>query len=225
MDWNKYAKHYDNLNHLIAYQDLKKQILSNANKYLPEKVTNILDLGCGAGNITEGLVRDFEEAEIYALDSSSEMLNVAISKIRSDKVIFKSFDINNITKFQPEVKYDLIVINNVLYTIDDKYLLLELLSNKLSNNGIIILSDPIPKEEYSYLRILLKQLVSLKSAFKTLMLVPSLLYIYIINKKIDLAYSRLNRDQYISLIKEKKLQILNIEKSYSEQANLFVIKK
>ena len=55
--------------------------------------------------------------------------------------------------------------------------------------------------------------------------IPTLVRIYIVNLKIDKNYKRLNREDYKIIIKEAGYKIVNIEKTYAGQANMFVLKK
>ena len=57
------------------------------------------------------------------------------------------------------------------------------------------------------------------------MLVPSLIFIYRINKLIDNSYERYSGSNYNDLLNDLGYNLIKSEPSYSKQANLFVIKK
>ena len=222
--WSNYAKHYDRLNDLIAYEELAKTLVDTSSEYIKDP-RSILDLGCGTGNLTIKLQERFPNSKIESVDNSEEMLDITESKIKGKpNVTTKQFDISNKNDWDSLGKYDLIIINNVLYTQDRKDLVLKEISEHLSAGGRVVISDPVPKEDYKYMKIIGRQFVSLRKTTEIMLIAPSLLKIYRINREIDKKYERLGASEYKELFRETGLEVVMSMPSYAGQANLFVLK-
>lgn len=222
LNWDSYAKHYRNLGHLESYQDLLDSFLTTItthSKHVPKK---ILDIGCGVGSLTKRLATRFPDAQITGIDNNAVMIKKA-NELAAGNLKFELFDILQLSEY-PEKNFELIVMNNVLYILDNKKQVLSSIKQLLSPNGILIFSDPKPPEDYNYLSIISRQFRSLQSFFKFLTLLPSFIYIYYFNKKIDKSYNRLSKQAYLELINECGYSVLDSKEAYAGQANMFILK-
>lgn len=113
-----------------------RQILDRL-KVSPQK---ILDAGCGTGGVTFFLEKRFPQAIIEGVDilkKDIEECSQIVCAIDS-KITFKTCDLQS---FHPLEKYDLIVINNVLYAVVDYEKALKNLLACLAPGGFLILQD------------------------------------------------------------------------------------
>jgi trans-aconitate methyltransferase len=225
LSWSRYAKFYNNLLHLEAYKELLQEIIRNLEKVKHEDFNYILELGCGTGTLTRELSKSFPHAQITALENNDEMLKMA-TKL-SEKFSNIEFHASDITDkengfFQ---KYDLIVMNNVLYTIKEKQTLLKKIEKHLLPGGLLLISDPKTQTDTKDSEILKKQFKNLKSLSKLIFYMPSTIYITYFNKKIDKAYKRIDKTELHNLIKEIGLKIILEQEVYARQNNLVIARK
>ena len=100
--WNKVASLYqDKFMELDLYNDTYDFICSSIIK----QKANILDIGCGPGNITKYLLTKRTDFNIFGIDIAPNMIELA--KINNPKANFAVMDIRNISEIN--TKYDAIV--------------------------------------------------------------------------------------------------------------------
>jgi len=97
------------------YHEMLHALLS----YIPPTVPvrAVLDLGCGTGNLTLQVLRQFPDARIDAVDISGEMIRIAESRTGVGRVSFVKEDFRCLT-FPPE-SYDLVVSSIAIHHLDD----------------------------------------------------------------------------------------------------------
>ncbi|KSU68155.1 methyltransferase domain-containing protein [Arthrobacter sp. NIO-1057] len=86
------------------YKDLLGQLVDLDPK-------NVVDLGCGPGNMTRLLARRWPAAQVVGLDSSQEMIDRASSSEHEPNL---QFGIADATTWQPEPGLDLLISNAML---------------------------------------------------------------------------------------------------------------
>ena len=121
-----------------------RELIYNMFHYIPEdfQPKRILDLGCGTGNLTDQMFKNFPEAEIDALDISEDILNESrkrfsnIPTIRYIQADFKSMHL-------APGSYDLIMSSIAIHHIDDpdKIKLYAEVYQALKPGGIFIFAD------------------------------------------------------------------------------------
>ena len=115
---------------MIKNEEVINIILDNA---FVSSSKDILDVACGTGVLIEDyLKRDVNK--ITAVDLSSEMIKVAKSKYKSDKVKFICGDILD---FNDNEKYDCIVVYNAFPHFIDGETLIKHLSTLLKEGGTL----------------------------------------------------------------------------------------
>lgn len=97
--------------------ELLSRVMLDSPKY-------IADLGCGAGNITRLMARRWPEAELFGVDSSHDMLNVAATDSKNNMQWIHA----DVTQWRPEKPLDLLLTNSLLHLIPHERLLPQLLS-------------------------------------------------------------------------------------------------
>lgn len=115
MNYKKLAEFYDDFIYDIDYDKIinfyKKIFNQNQFSY-----RDILELGCGTGNVTSKLIG----YNVYAMDYSEEMLSIARKKLGNKRNIrFLNMDIRN---FNLNKKFDVIIasLDVINYIVDSK---------------------------------------------------------------------------------------------------------
>jgi len=105
-----------------------------------------LEIGCGTGKNTEWLLS--KSKEILAIDLSEEMLAKAKEKIKSEKVLFQQFDINQPWTFASK-QFDLIVFSLMLEHIENLDAIFKQASNSLVKGGYVYIGELHPFKQYA----------------------------------------------------------------------------
>ena len=133
--WNKVASLYqDKFMELDLYNDTYDFICSSIIK----QKANILDIGCGPGNITKYLLTKRTDFNIFGIDIAPNMIELA--KINNPKANFAVMDIRNISEIN--TKYDAIVCGfclPYLSEVESQKLILDA-KNLLNESGFLYLS-------------------------------------------------------------------------------------
>lgn len=111
----------------------------------PDKTVtgNLLDLGCGTGDITFRIAREFTEINIDAVDGSEAMIRYA------GELLEKSPDISDRIKFHRSMihdyvsdkQYSFIVSNSLLHHLHDPMVLWEVIKNNAVNGTSVFMMD------------------------------------------------------------------------------------
>ena len=142
--FSKYAYHYD------EYCDIQNNVAKRLSDLIElPNVKNILDIGCGTGNYTQILHRKFPNADILGIDISREMLEIASSKIKREKIKFIRADAEKLTLNK---KFDLITSNASFQWLDNFENALFLYRDYLTIGGKLLFSmfGPGTYSELSY---------------------------------------------------------------------------
>jgi trans-aconitate 2-methyltransferase len=106
--------------------------------HIPQTVINkAVDIGCGPGNSTELLSLFYPDAVISGMDSSADMINAARQRLPGLK-----FEVADISGWQDDVHYDVILANAVLQWVPDHATLFPALIKRLSPGGSLAVQLP-----------------------------------------------------------------------------------
>ncbi len=120
--------------------DLQKDISRRLAADLPKTgISDILEIGCGTGNLTAELLKLYPSQNLCITDIAPAMLNRAKAKFPNTNVNWQIFDGESIQGVQ---KYDLIVANMVFQWFEDIDATLERLQGMLKPNGSIFYTMP-----------------------------------------------------------------------------------
>ena len=97
----------------------------------------IVDLGCGAGNVTRLLTQRWPEADITGLDSSPEMLDRARRVLPTAR-----FELSGVEHWEPDGPPDLLFSNAALHWVGDHSRLFPRLLDSLSPGGALAVQMP-----------------------------------------------------------------------------------
>ncbi|MCC7702655.1 methyltransferase domain-containing protein [Janthinobacterium sp. GW460P] len=107
--------------------------------HLPvEAPKSILDLGCGAGNLTSLLQQRWPEAEVLGVDGSEDMLAKARTSVPQGRFIAA-----DLTRWAPEHRLDLIYTNATLQWLPDHMQLFPRLLSFLNPGGCLAVQMPV----------------------------------------------------------------------------------
>ncbi len=140
--YNQWSTVYDINENRTRDLELKvgKTILSK------KEFDNILELGCGTGKNSEWLIDKCNS--LTCVDFSTEMIAIAKSKIKSDKVKFISADLTKDWKFI-NTTFELVTFSLVLEHIDNLDFIFEQSKKHLSKNGLLYICELHPFKQYS----------------------------------------------------------------------------
>ena len=99
----------------------------------------IVDLGCGAGNVTRMLGERWPEARIIGVDSSPEMLAKARGALPVDRYTFVESDL---AAWQPEAPVDLVYSNAALHWLPAHAALFARISEMVASGGALAVQMP-----------------------------------------------------------------------------------
>lgn len=105
----------------------------------------VCDLGCGTGHLTLELKKRWPEAEVYGVDSSTDML----AKAREVAPALK-FSQANAGDWTPERPLDVIFCNAVLHWLPDHGRLFPLMMTLLAKDGVLAVQMPRNHESPSH---------------------------------------------------------------------------
>lgn len=108
------------------------------------KKINVLDLGCGTGNLSKRVLDKYPNANIVCVDISQNMINIARQKLVDYKNV--EFVVGDIEEIEFKDKYDLVVSSLVLHhliTDDIKKNFYKKIFNMLNENGIFVNADVV----------------------------------------------------------------------------------
>lgn len=152
--WSEYAVSYDRvLTCTAVYQELLDEVLGETGREdgLERLGPNarVIDLGAGTGNIALRLAEGGERRNIVAIDKNRFMLGALRSKcqkfLQIDRhqagVIALKQDITNLYGL-PDDQFDVAILNNVLYTLNDPMRCLREVCRVLRRGGQIRVTGP-----------------------------------------------------------------------------------
>lgn len=146
--FDKIAKDYDKQQKIyIPRYDEILSILVSTIPFNKNKKINVLDLGCGTGNLSLKILKSFPNAKVTCLDLSNEMLNVVKGKLKRYKnrveFIYHDFGEENIKGF-----YDAILSSFAIHhlTNDKKRKLFKGIYNALKFSGCFFNADLVLTE-------------------------------------------------------------------------------
>ena len=120
-----------------------EKLMSFFTEYLPKNFSpkNILDLGCGNGNVTSRLLQLFPDSNFTLLDASQEMINLC-------KEQFKAYNVEYVESYFKDYKFndnhfDLITAGFSLHhcNSEEKKILFLSINKSLKKSGMFSCSD------------------------------------------------------------------------------------
>ena len=121
-----------------------EEIFFNVFYYLPNDLQpkQILDMGCGTGNLTAAALQHFPKADIHALDLSADILNECRARFAANpNLYYHQQDFSNLN-FEDE-SFDLIISSIAIHHIvdEEKAKLYHKLYQMLKPGGVFVFAD------------------------------------------------------------------------------------
>jgi len=110
----------------------------------PRPAMLIVDLGCGTGELTKELHETLRARETLGIDSSPAML------ARAPRAAGLRFEQQDIARFQPEDRFDLVFSNAALHWVADHFGLLRRLTSALAPGGQIAVQMPFTDDQITH---------------------------------------------------------------------------
>lgn len=181
--WSLYAKVYDVINENVPYVKMLDQIVSELDlSKQPTENINMLDAGCGTGNIEGKIGQVPNRVEVLGIDSSVAMLERAQVKHRQNpRMKFQLADLNDPLPFTNNF-FNRVVSVNALYPLDHPEQALREFYRVLSPGGKLVFANP--HDHTSFFAIMKGQYVALgfwRFIVKFLQRLPQLLIIIPVN--------------------------------------------
>lgn len=157
MDKKLIARNFSRYAHLYdSYADVQKESGRRLLDYVEGgDFADILEIGCGTGNLTLDLRHKFKDAKIKALDISGKMIEVARKKLEGSNVEFIVSDAEEIGITE---KFDLIISHASFHWFMDLEKALAVYKGLLRKNGRIVFSSFGPLT-FSELNVCLKSIL------------------------------------------------------------------
>ena len=141
------ADQWDKIRSLhVAESDVESEMMTYGLRSAPK---TILDLGTGTGRILELFAPHVERG--LGIDTSHDMLAVARAALADGQHDHMQVRFGDVYKLDPAVRYDLIVLHQVVHFLEDPALALRQAKRVLSQNGKILIVDFAP-HEFEFLR-------------------------------------------------------------------------
>ena len=138
--WIIYGYTYDGLLHFNPYTTLLKTVAETVEEQTEHGP--ILELGSGTGNMIAQIRSRIPEARITGVDMSPTMTSIARRKLYSDtKIELVQDDALEYLAKQDSQSFEVIVMQNSLYAINDRIALWKQLRRVLKDNGSIVISN------------------------------------------------------------------------------------
>ncbi|MDA7949083.1 MAG: methyltransferase domain-containing protein [Hyphomicrobiaceae bacterium] len=136
-------------NQYLAFGDERLQPALDLLARVPLSAPNtIVDLGCGAGNVTKALKARWPHAQITGVDGSPEMLGKA--RAEAPDIDWIEADLN---AWAPETSTDLVYSNAALHWLDDHGTLFPRLMSRVASGGYLAAQMPRNWEAPSHTHI------------------------------------------------------------------------
>lgn len=123
------------------------ELLARVNAAAPAQV---VDLGCGTGDLTLVLAERWTMAQVTGVDSSEAMVTEATHRAVPNKV---RFELADLARWTPSAPVDVLVSNAALHWLPDHPALLSRLVSMLAPGGVLAFQVPANFEAPSHRRI------------------------------------------------------------------------
>lgn len=139
--WDRRAEHYGRQ---FDLSPIRRQILEETRRRLPNQACRVTDLGGGFGHLIEHLLPFYPDAEFHLVDLSAEMLVRARARLeRHGNVRFHESTVESLPFADASI--DLVVSNFALHHLSDdaKLVAASEISRVLQCDGVAVIADEI----------------------------------------------------------------------------------
>lgn len=136
---------------LASYYSVNRRLdiaWKSLNRYIPLQIGNILEIGCGVGDMSYKMSKKWKKANVTGLDLSDTAVKIATELFGSNRIKYFAGSFNAI---ELSTSFDLIVLFDVYEHVhaSERKLFNEKLNNHLKPGGYLFMSIPSPRyQEY-----------------------------------------------------------------------------
>jgi predicted O-methyltransferase YrrM len=121
-----------------------------------ESARNVLEIGIGQGGSIKLWQQYFKNSEVYAVDIL-EQKDILSELFDTDRIhVYPQTDAYKTTDFLPDIKFDMI-LDDGPHTLQSMIKFIQMYSDKLTDNGILIIEDI---QDFEWIDILRDKIVS-----------------------------------------------------------------
>jgi len=138
--FNIAASRYDSEFNLETGYTAANDLINQISNHLDQKrIYSILDLGCGTGQCGKLIAKNFSTNNLYGVDLSENMLNIASKIQKLNKPIYKKLIHQNYYSFLTKTKnkFDLIIAGLSIHFESSLFSTLKEIKNILNNHGFV----------------------------------------------------------------------------------------
>jgi ubiquinone/menaquinone biosynthesis C-methylase UbiE len=101
------------------------------------------DFGCGSGGWVIPLAKELKGGMIYGVDILESAISALDGKVSAEKIFNIKTMVGNVEKGikMPDGYFDLVLMTNLLFQVDDKFGVLQEGKRVLKNNGMVLIVD------------------------------------------------------------------------------------
>jgi len=155
-NFDKVAPYYDQLARLIFSDSIKKAQLEFLDQIKPK--SKVLILGGGTGWIIQELMAIEKDVEVFYVEKSSKMLEIARSRLNSEDLQKTHFIYNSIEDWNTEINFDIVICNFFLDVFSEVKLqqkIIPKLKYLLKSGGKLLVADFQNKKNLLWQKLLL----------------------------------------------------------------------
>lgn len=146
--WDNIAKSYNEVS--LFSNSYKNKLNVILEEVLKRPHQDILDIGCGTCVLEKRLAKNSTVKNVYAIDSSAEMLKIAKKNLRkTKKVHLLKHSLQNPLPFKNSC-FDQVLAINIIFCIKNQEELLNEINRVLRVNGTLIIVNPKPQGRVIY---------------------------------------------------------------------------
>ncbi len=221
--WGVYPWVYDLavLQGLPYLELIETVVISLEERYHDKNNMLVLDACCGTGNFSKALINNFKIQSLVGIDFSKGMIKKAKKKIPLLKAINAPL-LEGLKKI-PDNNFDIIVLVNGFYPLEEKHEILLNLKRVLKVNGTFIMTDP--KKGASLFSLIKEHF--LKGSFAQKMKLPLFVFSILISLifQFGIKYNFLTSEETKGLLIKTGLMIDEEKSAYADQNYFFVLRK
>lgn len=147
-DWNTHWNEFAIANSFNPAQKYRREMIIQMIHQLSPKECQIIDIGCGQGDMTALLTRCFPKNKIYGLDYSEQAIKLAQKKVNVAQFFKIDMRICNQVEFLKS-SMDIAICSEVLEHLDDQLTFLKNIASLLKPHGTLIVTVPSgPRSAY-----------------------------------------------------------------------------
>ena len=134
------------------------ELFNMMDNQIEKSVDNVIDIGCGSGEVSKSLIDTADPKRLVAVDRSKSQLKMARDHLSNTDIDVK-FLSEDILDISFDIDFDLVFSNAALHWVENQKELYEMLSNITDRNGYLAVHQG-GKESYSKLHDVASEIIT-----------------------------------------------------------------